>query len=94
MAIFFDRIHADDLGTKYTHYGLFYGFVPVYIGDPFGECPDVAVRNGWPDWLLDFGDAMFRLAAWACELINPEWKNPGFFYRVTGKIERGPTDPS
>lgn len=85
MAIFFDRVPKHDLGTRYTHVGLFYGFVPVYIGDPFG-CPDIAVRNGWPDWLLDLGDALFGMAVWANQLLDPTWENPGFFFKVTGEI--------
>src|SRR3546814_8787998 len=71
MAIFFDRVPKSDLGTKFTHLGRFYGIVPVYLGDPLGPAPTVAVRNGWPDWLLDVADWIWNAAVWACQLVNP-----------------------
>ncbi|KAB1444161.1 hypothetical protein [Bordetella bronchiseptica] len=59
MAIF-DRIPAEVIAREFTHYGLFLGCVPVYVGDPEGECR-VAVRNWWPEWLLDFANASLGL---------------------------------
>jgi hypothetical protein len=86
MAILFDRVPAAEIGTRYTHFGRFYGIVPVYLGDPFGPCPDVAVRNGWPDWLLDVADLLWSAAAWVHGLIDPDFDHPGFMFTVTGRI--------
>src|SRR3546814_9993204 len=73
-----DRVPKSDLGTKCTHLGRFYGIVPVYLGDPLGPAPTVAVRNGWPDWLLDVADWIWNAAVWACQLVNPAFEHPGF----------------
>lgn len=55
MAVF-ERIPNETILREFTHYGMFLGLVPVYVGDPAGECR-VAVRNWWPEWLLDFAQA-------------------------------------
>ncbi|WP_260579258.1 hypothetical protein [Proteus mirabilis] len=36
------------------------GIVPIYVGDVYGECR-VAVRNWWPDWLLDLAEVISSL---------------------------------
>ncbi|WP_206611638.1 hypothetical protein [Bordetella avium] len=79
MAIF-ERIPKEVIAKEYTHYGLFLGIVPVYVGDPEGECR-VAVRNWWPDWTL--GVAQFFLDHFsALGLIEYE----GFMIKLTGEI--------
>lgn len=90
MAILFGRIPASDLGTRYTHFGRFYGIVPVYLGDPFGPGPDVAVRNGWPDWLLDVADMVWNAAVWARQMMDPTFEHPGFSYMVDGEYKPDP----
>lgn len=59
MAVF-ERIPQEIIRREFTHYGLFLGVVPIYVGDPIGECR-VAVRNWWPEWLLDFAQASLCL---------------------------------
>lgn len=59
MAVF-KRIPQDIILQNFTHYGLFLGVVPVYVGDPEGECR-VAIRNWWPEWVLDFAQASLSL---------------------------------
>lgn len=56
MAIF-QRLSADEIRRDFTHVGLMFGLVPVYIGDPEGECR-ICVRNWWPEWLLDAAQAL------------------------------------
>jgi len=87
MAILFGRVPAKDFGTKFTHFGRFYSIVPVYLGDPFGPAPVVAVRNGLPDWLLDVADLVWNAAVWARQLVDPEYEHPGFMIAVTGEIK-------
>jgi len=80
MAIF-QRIHKDVLHAQFTHYGLFAGFVPVYVGDPEGECR-VAVRNWWPEWLLDFANALHGL------YVMLSGRDAPFMIKLTGAIQQ------
>ncbi|MEJ2897720.1 hypothetical protein ACLQ81_15295 [Bordetella avium] len=76
----FERIPKEVIAKEFTHYGLFLGIVPVYVGDPEGECR-VAVRNWWPDWLL--GAAQFLLDRFATiGLVEYE----DFMIKLTGEI--------
>ncbi|EKL3976927.1 hypothetical protein PRH55_000259 [Morganella morganii] len=71
MAIF-KRLTKEQIKQDYDHYGLFMGIVPIYVGDHKGECR-VAVRNWWPEWLLDLADAIHSLTPydyWAIKLTG------------------------
>ena len=83
MAVFIGRISKERIKAEFTHYGLMYGFIPVYIGHPYGICR-VAVRNGWPDWLLDFGDLLFEVYATFQKMMDPHFE-PMFFFKL-GKL--------
>lgn len=65
------RIPRSDLGTKYTHYGLFCGLLPVYIDDPESEAPEVVERNGWPAWTLSLCAGLHGSFIWFASLISP-----------------------
>lgn len=80
------RLTQDQLEADYTHYGRFYGIVPVYVGDPFGDAPRVAVRNWWPEWLLDAADWVWGIAASFMSAINPEFEDPGFMIAIDGEM--------
>ncbi|WP_296561203.1 hypothetical protein [Pigmentiphaga sp.] len=80
MAIF-QRIPRETIHKQFTHYGLFLGIVPVYVGDPDGECR-VAVRNWVPEWTLDAAQFLLEQFA-ALGLIDYD----GFMIKLTGKIE-------
>lgn len=82
MAIF-DRISSADIEENFSHYGLFCGFVPVYVGDMENDC-SVAVRNWWPDWL--FNVAVFLLDAYAFTL--PHKETVPFPIVITGRIKK------
>lgn len=73
MAVF-KRLTKDQIRSQFQYTGLFMGCVPVYVGDPYGDCV-LAVRNGWPEWLLDAADALSSVV-------------PGDFYaiKLTGEI--------
>ncbi|MNU46282.1 hypothetical protein D3C71_351410 [compost metagenome] len=87
MAIL-QRMSAEEICAEYTHYGRLYKVVPVYLGEPFGDAPKVAVRNWWPDWLLDVADWVWNVAASCMQSINPEFEHPGFMIAVDGEIRR------
>lgn len=80
MAIL-QRIPRDTIRTQFTHYGLFLGIVPVYVGDPDGECR-VAVRNWVPEWTLDAAQFLLEQFA-ALGLIEYD----GVMIKLTGEIE-------
>ncbi|MFY4037948.1 hypothetical protein ACOTJL_19560 [Achromobacter xylosoxidans] len=86
MAIF-DRLPPEQIRQDYTHYGRMFGLVPVYIGDPEGESPRVCVRNWWPEWMLDIGEAIFGLCIAVKSALDPTYE-PMFPIVLTGEIER------
>lgn len=87
MAIFFNRVPPDLLGPgkPFTHYGTIHGFVPVYIGDPYGDCL-ISVRNGWPDWLEPLGRMLWELTADVAEFLNPDFEHPGWKINIQGEL--------
>jgi len=66
-------------GQEWTHKGLMYGFVPIYVNQPYSECPEISARNWACELLLDLADAMFSFAA----MFSDE---PLFFFKVTGEL--------
>ena len=86
MAIF-KRLTPDEIKQDFTHYGLFCGSVPVYYKDipPFGCC--MAVRNWWPEWLMDAADALYRCACFVGALFNPDIE-PMWPIMLTGEIDK------
>lgn len=85
MAIF-DRLPPEQIRQEYTHYGRMFGLVPVYIGDPEGDCPRVCVRNWWPEWMLDIGEAIFGLCVVFKSALDPAYE-PMFPIVLTGEID-------
>lgn len=84
MAIF-SRLSKDQIRKDYDHYGRMFGLVPVYIGDAEGPSPRVCVRNWWPEWLLDVGEAIFGACVWVKTAMDPEYE-PMYPIVLTGKI--------
>lgn len=69
---------------KYTHRGWF-GFCPIYIGDPYGKCPDIIARHRWLHPLLELNVWLQEVAIGMCTMMNPEWE-PVWKIRLTGKM--------
>lgn len=88
MAIF-NRLSKQVIEENFTHYGLFFGMVPVYLGNMDGPAPNLEVRNWVPDWTLDVAHVLFGWCCTCCYLMDPTWENPGFPIRITGEIKRG-----
>lgn len=80
------RIPRGELGTKYTHYGLFCGLLPVYVGDLDSEAPEVVERNGWPACTLSLCASLYGSFIWFASLFAPgqafDWP-----LVITGRIE-------
>lgn len=72
MAIF-KRLTKEQIKQDYDHYALFMCIVPIYVGDVHGQCR-VAVRNWWPDCLLDLADFVHQFTPydeWAIKMGKP-----------------------
>ncbi|MDK9739336.1 hypothetical protein KI655_18740 [Vibrio sp. D404a] len=80
-------ISKQELQGNFDYYGLMYGFVPIYVGNIKSDAPNIAVRNGWPDWILDFADVVFEVSIVFVQAVKPDY-NPEFFFKLTGKIEK------
>ncbi|EHM2356458.1 hypothetical protein KD625_004232 [Salmonella enterica subsp. enterica serovar Bonariensis] len=83
---FFKRMSTETIRQKFTHYGLFWGCVPVYVNMKNSNCPDVVTRNWIPDWTLDIADWISAAPIFLITLINPSYE-PMFAIKLTGLIE-------
>lgn len=83
MAVF-KRLTKEEINKDFTHYALFYGFVPVYVRVLGGEAR-IAVRNWVPEITLDCADIIFDFVTWTIQLIDPTHERL-FFYHLKGEI--------
>lgn len=93
MAVF-RRIPPAVLARHFVYRGWLCGIVPVYVGPVQAvEGPNIAVRNGIPEWTLDaahlFWDGFLMLAYFA----NPAMPSPGWPIRITGRLDGAPLAP-
>ena len=85
MAIF-DPVPKSELGTTYTHYGLFMCLVPVYIGDIESSAPLMTERNWVPAWCMSAVEGLFGLFCLVATTVRPDYE-PMYAIRLTGRIE-------
>ena len=83
---FFKRMTKAEIRRQFTHYGLFWGCVPVYVNMQNDECPDVSTRNWVPEWTLDVADWLSGIPIWFMTLIDPYYE-PMFAIKLTALIE-------
>jgi hypothetical protein len=83
----FQRIPADQIKEDFTHYGLFCGLVPVYYRDMPPDGCLMAVRNWWPEWLMDFAEVIFGLCVNFRSAMDPDY-DPQYPIKLTGEISR------
>lgn len=90
MALLYGRLSPDDIKRHFTHIGWYF-FVPIYIGldsedeVDVEEAPNVSVRNGCPEWLMDAADLIFGIAVALRLKLDPDYE-PLFPFRITGTI--------
>lgn len=72
-------------GHEWSHKGLLYGFVPVYINEPYSEAPEITVRHWSLEFLADFAEALFATCCKIKRLIDPSYE-PQFFFKITGDL--------
>jgi hypothetical protein len=74
-----DRLSETEIQEQFTHFGFFCSIVPIYFNE---ETSDIAVRNWYPEWLLDFAVFLFRVFS----IVTPV--DCGFPILITGQITR------
>lgn len=79
------RLTKEQIAKDYSHYGLMFGVVPVYVGNPMSESPTICVRNWWPEWLFDIAAGLFSVAVQMRTSVDPLYE-PMFPIRLQGKI--------
>lgn len=82
-----NRMTETEIRRNFQHYGLMFGFVPVYVGNAQSDAPLIEVRNWWPDWLLDVGHFLFDAFSLLATMVNPQFE-PLFMIKLTGPIEQ------
>lgn len=93
MAVF-DRIPPTELARHFRYRGWFCGIVPVYVGDLRGvDGPNVAVRNGIPEWTLDAAHMLWDGFMALVFLVRPDAEDPGWPIRITGRLDGRPLEP-
>lgn len=77
-------ISKEELKKDFTHYGLFFGLVPVYLGDIEGDML-IATRNGIPDIFMDTVEVLFATFVFIATFIKPDFE-PNYAIRITGEM--------
>ena len=72
---------------EYEHYAWMYGVIPVYIRDTYTNCPDIAVRNWIPEFILDVVETVVMTAASFYQLAIDAEYEPMFMFKITGEIK-------
>ncbi|ENI8058130.1 hypothetical protein ABZX01_003784 [Vibrio vulnificus] len=88
MAIFKHRLTKEEIERDYTHHAYFHGFVPIYFHE---DTHATAVRNWWPEWLLDFGDLLFDIYVSLGSAFDPYFE-PDFKVRLGSEIVKPQKD--
>lgn len=83
MAIF-KRMTKKEIKEKFTYYGFFCGIVPIYLDSK--PCPTLAVRNWYPDLILDVVSNFWQALNYIGVFINPDFEY-GFAITITGEID-------
>lgn len=71
--------------VTFTHYGWF-GLCPILISGHDTDLPTFQPRYDYTDWLFDFSDWMFDRCNDILSWLNEDYE-PGFPYRISGKLE-------
>lgn len=71
--------------TDYTHYGLLFGIVPVYVDMTDPHCPAIDERHWSLVPLNELCHALFGAYTWLATAISAEYE-PGFPLTITGEI--------
>lgn len=82
------------MARHFRYRGWFCGVVPVYVGDVnASHGPEVAVRNGVPEWTLDLAHLLWDGFMALAVLLNPTVQDPGWPIKITGRLDGLPLRP-
>lgn len=81
------RIPKDQIKEDFTHYALFMGFCPVYYKDMPPDGCYMAVRNWWPEWLMDMAEGIAAICIAALTRLDPDYE-PVWMIRLQREIEQ------
>jgi hypothetical protein len=70
---------------RYTHKGWF-GICPVYIANPYHECPTLTPRAWWAAPLMWVSIKLQETGIAICSYMDPEWE-PVWKIRLTGTFD-------
>lgn len=79
---------GDNMNPKkegFTHKGLLFGFIPVYMKFEDSEHPLLAGRNIFCDLLVNIMEPIFDIFFFVCKLLNPDFE-PGYPIKITGLV--------
>lgn len=82
---FFQHFEPDYLTRKFVYRGLLFGWVPVYIGDLRSGCPDISVRNGVPELVLDVGEALYDAFCRVASFLGQDFDS--YPITITGRLD-------
>lgn len=74
-----------ELGTKYSHYGLLFGLLPVYVGEAESGAPLVVERNWVPSICFDATEALIDLVEFVAQLLLLGRDEPRHFFLWIGE---------
>lgn len=87
MAVFSGRVSEKDLREKFIYRGWLYGIVPVYVGDVRKHSPELSVRNGVPEFVLDLVEAIVGVML----TLSPNFQ-PSHPIKLTARLDGKPLE--
>ena len=72
--------------SEFTHKG-WVSFCPVYIAEPYSECPIVCERDWVPEFVLTLANWTQMTAMWFLSAINHDYE-PLFAIKITGELHK------
>lgn len=82
----FPNIPKEELGTTFTHYGWFFGVVPVYVGNIDSDEVILSARNWCPEFVFDIAEGISGMVMLIMD--NEDCLYP---IKITGEIKHADT---
>jgi len=89
----FRPLTAQQLKADFVYRGWIFGLVPVYVGDLRDPAPNIATRNGVPEFLLDVMQGLFDGFCIIAATLAPDFE-PSNAISITGRLDGKPLEPS
>lgn len=86
---FMKHITQAQLDEHFVYRGWMFGCVPVYIGRLGVVAPNIATRNGVPEFCLDVAEALFAGFCCGMSFLVPTF-DPSYPLAITGRLDGAP----